>query len=81
MAKGGVFSGYDELFSYDGLYRLTDQQRGTLNGTHTAITSGTFQQQWELDETGNWKTFRQDNETNCRDWSLDGRPTDFEHYH
>jgi len=29
--KDGVLSGYDELYSYDGLYRLTDQQRGTRN--------------------------------------------------
>ena len=40
-----------------GAYRLTDQKRGTLNGTQTAITSGTFEQQWGLDATGNWKTF------------------------
>jgi RHS repeat-associated protein len=67
--KDGVLSGYDELYSYDGLYRLTDQQRGTLNGTHTAITSGTFQQQWGLDATGNWKTFKQDNDGNGT-WEL-----------
>jgi len=41
-----VLTGYDELYSYDGLYRLTDQKRGTLNGTQTAITSATFEQQW-----------------------------------
>jgi hypothetical protein len=34
----------------------------TLNGTQTAITSGTFEQQLGLDATGNWKTFKQDNE-------------------
>ncbi len=50
--KDGVLTGYDELYSYDGLYRLTDQQRGTLNGTQTAITTGTFQQQWGLDSVG-----------------------------
>jgi len=44
--KDGVLTGYDELYSNDGLYRLTDQKRGTLNGTQTAITSGTFEQQW-----------------------------------
>ncbi len=31
----------------------TDQKRGTLNGTQTAITSGTFEQQWGLDATAN----------------------------
>jgi len=41
-----VLTGYDELYRYDALYRLTDQKRDTLNGTQTAITSDTFQQQW-----------------------------------
>ena len=65
----GVLTGYDELYAYDGLYRLTDQERGTLNGTQTAITSGTFEQQWGLDATGNWKTFKQDNDGNGT-WEL-----------
>ena len=67
--KDGVLTGYDELYSYDGLYRLTDQKRGTLNGTQTAITSGTFEQQWGVDPTGNWKTFKQDNDGNGT-WEL-----------
>ncbi|MEZ6042098.1 MAG: hypothetical protein R3C20_16465, partial [Planctomycetaceae bacterium] len=58
--KDGVLTGYDELYTYDGLYRLNDQQRGTLNGTNTAITSGTFEQQWTLDPTGNWSSFKED---------------------
>jgi YD repeat-containing protein len=67
--KDGVLTGYDELYAYDGLYRLNDQKRGTLNGTQTAITSGTFEQQWGLDATGNWKTFKQDNDGNGT-WEL-----------
>ncbi len=67
--KDGVLTGYDELYTYDGLYRLNDQKRGTLNGTQTAITSGTFEQQWGLDATGNWKTFKQDNDGNGT-WEL-----------
>ncbi|MBL8812600.1 MAG: hypothetical protein JNM43_20720 [Planctomycetaceae bacterium] len=55
-------SGYDELYLYDGLQRLKDQKRGTLNSTHTAITSSTFQQQWGLDATGNWSSFKQDDD-------------------
>ena len=64
-----LLAGYDELYAYDGLYRLNDQKRGTLNGTQTAITSGTFEQQWGLDSTGNWKTFKQDNDGNGT-WEL-----------
>jgi RHS repeat-associated protein len=50
---------FDELYSYDGLYRLKDMERGRLNTTHTAITSQTFGECWGLDETGNWDDFRQ----------------------
>lgn len=60
--QDGVLSGYDELYQYDGLQRLNDQKRGTLNSTHTAITSSTFQQQWALDATGNWSSFQQDDD-------------------
>ena len=71
--KDGVLTGtltrYDELYTYDGLYRLNDQKRGTLNGTQTAITTGTFEQLWGLDATGNWKTFKQDNDGNGT-WEL-----------
>ena len=58
-ANGAAF---DELYAYDGLYRLKTMQRGTLNGTQTAITPGTatFGQCWTLDPTGNWKGFRED---------------------
>ncbi|MCX7386368.1 MAG: hypothetical protein NTX48_06845, partial [Planctomycetales bacterium] len=62
-----VLTGYDELYAYDGLYRLNDQKRGTLTGT--TITSGTFEQQWGLDATGNWKSFKQDNDGNGS-WEL-----------
>jgi RHS repeat-associated protein len=52
----------DELYSYDNLNRLVDVQRGTLNSGKTAITSGTgtFEQTWSLDPTGNWGTFQED---------------------
>jgi len=43
--KEGVLTGYDELYHYDGLNRLKDQMRGTLNSSQTAITTKTFQQQ------------------------------------
>ncbi len=46
-----------------------EKNQGTLNGTQTAITSGTFEQQWELDATGNWKTFKQVNDGNGT-WEL-----------
>lgn len=49
----------DELYAYDGIYRLAHFDRGQLNSTNTGIVSGTedFTQVWGLDPTGNWATF------------------------
>ncbi len=60
---------HDELYAYDGLYRLKNLQRGTLNATQTAITSETFAQCWGLDNTGNWQNFQQD-DTGAGVWDL-----------
>ena len=64
-------AGFDELYSYDGLYRLKLVNRGTLNSSQTAIQggSGTFNQCWTLDATGNWKGFRED-DTGSGAWNL-----------
>jgi RHS repeat-associated protein len=59
-----------ENCSNDGVQRLKDIQRGTLNGTHTALTTTTFAQCWTLDPTGNWQGFRQDDDGNGT-WELD----------
>jgi len=53
-------AGFDELYSYDGLYRLKNLQRGTLANSNTTIQSPKFGQCWTLDMTGNWKGFRED---------------------
>ncbi len=50
---------YDWLYGYDGLQRLKTGNRGTLNGTQTAITSPQFGQCWTLDPTGNWSALQQ----------------------
>ncbi|HEX7449814.1 MAG TPA: RHS repeat-associated core domain-containing protein [Pirellulales bacterium] len=49
----------DELYSYDGMYRLQEMQRGQLNASYNAVVSGTltFAQAWGLDATGNWGRF------------------------
>ncbi|MBI3861131.1 MAG: hypothetical protein HY290_04465, partial [Planctomycetia bacterium] len=62
---------FDELYGYDGLYRLKGMQRGTLNGSQTSITPGTetFAQCWGLDTTGNWRNFRED-DTGSGAWNL-----------
>ena len=50
---------FDELYSYDGLHRLKDMQRGLLNGFNTAVTNQTFGQCWSLDPTSNWHGFKE----------------------
>ncbi len=60
---------HDELYTYDGLYRLKDMQRGTLTADETAITPLTFEQCWGLDATGNWQNFQQD-DTGTGVWDL-----------
>ncbi|MCY2964024.1 MAG: RHS repeat-associated core domain-containing protein, partial [Planctomycetota bacterium] len=62
---------FDELYAYDRTYRLIDMQRGTLNGSKTAISDGTktFEQCWTLDATGNWQGFREDSDGNSS-WDL-----------
>jgi hypothetical protein len=53
-----------ELYAYDGLHRLIDMQRGTLNAQKDAVTSLAFQQNWSLDGLGNWLNFKQDDNGN-----------------
>jgi hypothetical protein len=58
----------DEAYTYDGLDRLVDVQRGELDTG--SITGLNFQQNWQdpstadtaLDPTGNWTDFRQDSD-------------------
>ena len=60
---------FDELYNYDGVKRLKDMDRGTLNGSKDAITDLQFADCWSLDETGNWSNFRQD-DTGNGTWDL-----------
>ncbi len=51
---------FDEFYSRDGSKRLTDLERGNLNGSKTGIT-GTpeWEEDWTLDPTGNWSGYVQ----------------------
>ena len=50
----------DELYTYDGANQLTHRDRGVLNAGKDAVTSKNFAEDWTLDMTGNWPTFKQD---------------------
>ena len=55
-------SHHDEVYDYDGVNRLTDFDRGTLNGNKDAISTLKFAQEWSLDPTGNWSAFKEDDD-------------------
>ena len=53
--RNAVVATQSELYSYDGLDRLTTFSRGTLNTAGTAITGApTGTESWNLDALGNW---------------------------
>jgi RHS repeat-associated protein len=53
-----VTGGLDEYYTNDNLNRLTDMQRGVLNGTNTGITGTPSREMtYGLDLTGNWSTY------------------------
>ena len=51
-------NGQDEYYNYDGLYQVAELNRGTLNGTKTAI-SGTpsWTEDFTYDPIGNWDNY------------------------
>jgi hypothetical protein len=61
---------FDEQYSYDGVNRLVDMQRGDLNSGKTGITNKQFAQDWNLDATGNWSGFQEDSDGDGT-WDLD----------
>jgi RHS repeat-associated protein len=60
---------FDELYQYDQVHRLKHMDRGMLSGTHTSMSSKSFAQCWTLDETGNWRAFKED-DTGDGTWDL-----------
>ena len=60
---------YDWLYDYDAIQRLKSGERGTLNGSETAITSPQFAQCWSMDATGNWQKFLED-DNGDQTWNL-----------
>ena len=61
-------TGLDEKYTYDALNRLTNTERGTLSGG--SITNATFEQDWALDELGNWDEFNEDDDGDSS-WDLE----------
>lgn len=61
-------TGLDEKYTYDGLNRLANTERGTLSSGQ--LTNLAFEQDWSLDELGNWSEFKQDDDGGDT-WDLD----------
>ncbi len=66
---------FDEQYLYDLIDRLKHLDRGQLTAMKDAITNKTFAQCWQLDATGNWKNFRQDDDGDGT-WDLNQQRTD-----
>ena len=60
----------DQLHSYDDMNRLTQSEEGTLSVGKDSISSLNFKQQWSLDATGNWSTFKEDDDGDAT-WDLE----------
>lgn len=68
--SGATLDERDQAYSYDGLDRLIDTDQGTANDSTGAITTKKFEQQWKLDQLGNWEEFDQDDNGNGT-WDLE----------
>lgn len=51
---------FDELYGYDGVHRLKEMSRGTLNAQNDGITNKSLAECWSLDKTGNWLKYQED---------------------
>jgi hypothetical protein len=60
-AENGVNAAFSELYQYDNLNQLSNFQRGTLNGTKTAISGTASRSQvWDFDALGNMDSVTSD---------------------
>ena len=74
--RDAVLPGQSELYTYDGLNRLTGFTRGTLNGAGTAVTgTPTGTESWSLDALGNWAGNTVDGVTTTRTNDAQNRVT------
>jgi RHS repeat-associated protein len=65
---------FDERYAYDLIDRLKAIDRGDLNANKDAVSNLQFAQDWSLDATGNWRTFREDDDGDAT-WDLNQQRT------
>jgi len=73
-------SNFDELYSYDGLNRLEEMNRGNLDGSKLFLTSTAFGQAWTLDQLGNWTGFDDDGTAQTRTHNAVNEITDISNW-
>ncbi|MBC8874772.1 MAG: RHS repeat-associated core domain-containing protein [Planctomycetes bacterium] len=65
---------FDELYNYDLIDRLKTMDRGDLDNLKSEIQNLKFSQDWQLDATGNWRNFREDDDGDGT-WDLNQQRT------
>jgi RHS repeat-associated protein len=73
--QNNVLPGQSQLFTYDGLNRLTGYSQGTLNSSKTGMTSTSASESWQLDALGNWKSSTQGSTTTTRSNNAENEAT------
>ncbi len=63
-------SATDQAYTYDGLDRVANADQGTASDTTGLVTTQKFEQQWKLDQLGNWQEFNQDDNGDAT-WDLE----------
>ena len=61
----------DQKYTYDGLHRLTNAEGGTYNTGTGNIDSRQLEQDFTLDQLGNWSTFKERDTDTGGTWDLD----------
>jgi RHS repeat-associated protein len=57
-----ITSNKDEFYTYDGIHRVKNFDRGNLNGTYNGMTGTVVKEQdWTLDPLGNWTSLLEKN--------------------
>ena len=72
VAADAASQDLDELYHYDGVYQLTDMQRGELDHSNPdpanwSVSTPDLSQQWDLDATGNWSTVTTNDDEQARE--------------
>jgi hypothetical protein len=75
LVNGSYSDARDQKYTHDGLHRLVNALGGTYNTSTGAIDSRNFEQDWTLDQLGNWPTFKERDTETGSTWDLNQGPS------